>query len=195
MSMPIDREAFDLAIDLTLLTPEHVSPQEGGKTRPILSGYRCTVDLADSHWVTAFYLQDRETLNPGETARALVQFSVPQLALEHLNRETILLLREGGRLVGRGRIVEFLSIEKNAAKYRQREEEWARQQEERRAANAAALARQQEERLTQLQAEEFVRQEKAAAAKRKRTALEKREKKHVRPTKKTSRGQPRPGTR
>lgn len=127
MKMHMKCEEYDLEIDLTLLTPE-----EGGRMQGIRSGYRCTVDLAGSYWVTEFHLSDqnREWLNPGETDRVLVYTVVPNLMLEYLTWETPLLLREGGRLVGCGRVVEFLNLKKHAEQVKRQQEEQEKRRQE-----------------------------------------------------------------
>jgi hypothetical protein len=137
----ITREEYDLEIDLTLLRTE-----DGGKPRGIRSGYRCLVDIAGSLCVSEFHFsdQDREWLNPGETARVLVWTTFPNLMLEHFTLETPLRLLEGYRLIGQGRIIKFLNLENHAKQW---EEQQARYEEESRARKAAALAKEQEERL------------------------------------------------
>ncbi len=123
----MEREEYDLEIDLTLLKSE-----EGGRIHGIRSGYRCMVDITGTCWVTEFHFSDqnREWLNPGETGRVLVYTIVPNLMLEYLTSETPLLLYEGGRLVGRGRIVEFLNLKKHAEQIKQQQEEQAKRRQE-----------------------------------------------------------------
>jgi hypothetical protein len=174
-----EREEYDLEIDLTLLTRE-----EGGRMYGIRSGYRCVVAINRIWWTTEFHLsdQDREDLNPGETCKVLVYSIVPGLLLEHLTLETPLLLSEGGRIIGRGRILEFLNLEKHAEQVRQ---ENIRHEEEVRRQKAAAQAKKEAERLARFQTLAERGAGKAALARRKKAILAKREKGRVQQTKKT----------
>lgn len=110
-------EQYDMEVELTLFRFE-----EGGRKVGILSNsYGPTIVLNGSVWHAHLILQDRDVLNPGETAHVFVAFFFPHLVKE-LHVDQTFFLFESGRPIGRGRILRLLNFEKRAEEARQKDE-------------------------------------------------------------------------
>lgn len=115
-----DHEQYDIEVELTLLTPD-----EGGRKKGLPLEFNGPhIYLDGKEWLAWFTLQDREILNPGETARAFVTFFFrPQELIGRLQPDQEFLLHEAYHPIGKGRILSLLNFEKHAERAKQREEE------------------------------------------------------------------------
>jgi hypothetical protein len=112
-------EQYDIEVELTLFTPE-----EGGRERGF-SGefYGPHIAFGGYEWLAHFTLQNREALQPGETARAFVTFFFrPQDLLGKLQPGLPFLLHEGYHPIGTGRVLTILNFEQHAEEARRQEE-------------------------------------------------------------------------
>ena len=100
----MDREP-DVEAEFTLLTPE-----QGGRTTPVSSGYR------PNHLVKPGYLTSgthhyvsTEEIPPGGTALGSITFITPEAYPHCLAVGQVVLVQEGGRLVGEAKITRILN--------------------------------------------------------------------------------------
>ena len=83
--------------------------EEGGRSAPLPSGYRCAIDLAAPDLNTAqFEFTDTGELGPGSRGPALVWLLQPQLLTARLAKGAAFRLFEGGRRVAEGTILRVL---------------------------------------------------------------------------------------
>jgi len=111
---------YDIEVVLTLFVPE-----EGGRKVGFPSTFNGPhIYLDGGEWLARFTLQDREMLNPGETARVFVTFFYnPHYLLGMLYPNKPFLLHEGYHPIGKGRILSLLNFEKHAEEAKREEEE------------------------------------------------------------------------
>jgi hypothetical protein len=107
---------------LTLLVQLHLlGTQEGGRSNPISSGYRPLCEFSGvpgsgpTVGLCEVALMDGETLAPGATGRAWLQFA-PAVAglvrsLAAASHEVLIL--EGNRIVGRAIVMERAGLDRN----------------------------------------------------------------------------------
>jgi hypothetical protein len=70
------------------------------------------------------YLGDVEPVYPGQTVLAQLSFLSPQYHVGKLYPGKEFLLREGQRVIGRGRVTKILDLEKSAKEAEEREAKW-----------------------------------------------------------------------
>jgi elongation factor Tu len=92
--------------------------EEGGRTRPVFTGYRPQFYYGGEDWDAAHTFLGVEQVNRGETVTAQLKFFRPQ---NHVGRIAVGMefqLREGKRCVATGRVTKILHLDENAAKVR-----------------------------------------------------------------------------
>lgn len=115
-----DHNQYDMEVELTLFGPEEEGRVMGFPS--IFSGPHIYLDNCE--WLAQFTLQERERLNPGETARVFVTFFYkPHYLLGRLHPTKLFLLHEGYHPIGKGKILSLLNFEKHAEEAKQQEEE------------------------------------------------------------------------
>jgi hypothetical protein len=89
--------------------------EDGGRRRPIFSGYRCncwigarTAGGEKAYNDAAIWFETQDRLNPGETTVARLQPAIPQY-WNHVNAGLVIDLCEGPWVIGKARVVELLS--------------------------------------------------------------------------------------
>jgi hypothetical protein len=98
--------SYDIEVELTLFSSE-----EGGRQTGIPSNsYGPHIVVNGYEWHAYFILQDREILNPGETAHVFVTFFFPEL-VKDLYDNQIFFLHEGYHPIGKGRVLSMLNFE------------------------------------------------------------------------------------
>jgi|ERR1051326_4252018 elongation factor Tu len=103
----------DIEAEIRLLTTE-----EGGRHTPARSGYRPQFYYEGHDWDAHQEYPDAEWVHPDETARTLLWFLSPD---DHLGRVHVGMefeVREGARVVGRGRITKILNLAESAERVR-----------------------------------------------------------------------------
>ena len=114
-----DRENNDIEVELTLLTPE-----KGGRKKGFPMQFTGPHVYFDGYELSAWFtLLDRETFNPGETARVFVAFSFhPQILIGKLYSDKKIFLHEGYHLIGHGRILSNFNFDKHVEEEKRRGE-------------------------------------------------------------------------
>jgi translation elongation factor EF-Tu-like GTPase len=100
---------YDIEAIVTFLPTEH-----GGRKGYAGRGYRPQFYYDGHDWDTAHHYPDVERVEPGQTARVLVQFISPQAHVGKLRPGSAFLVREGQRIVGYGAVTRILSLEERA---------------------------------------------------------------------------------
>src|SRR5215471_18452450 len=95
---------YDIEAVVTFLPTEH-----GGRKGYALSGYRTQFYYDGHDWDSAHHYPDVDRVEPGETARVLLQFISPEAHIGKLNPGSAFLIREGQRIVGYGAVTKILS--------------------------------------------------------------------------------------
>ena len=100
----------DVESEITFLTPE-----EGGRSTPVMSGYRPQFYYDGHDWDAIHnYPDEQEPVCPGQTVTVYLSFLSPQYQVEKIYPGKEFLIREGARVVGRGRVTKILELEKSA---------------------------------------------------------------------------------
>jgi|SRR5437667_11873967 len=99
----------DVEAEIRFLTPE-----EGGRRTPVRSGYRPQFYYDGHDWDAHQEYLDAEWVQPGETARTLLWFLSPEAHLGRVHVGMEFEVREGARVVGRGRITKILNLAESA---------------------------------------------------------------------------------
>jgi hypothetical protein len=86
-------------------------PEEGGRKSPALTGYRPQFYYDGHDWDAEHNYPDVGKVNPGETARALLTFISPEFHRNRVHPGMTFEIREGARVVGRGKVTRLLSVE------------------------------------------------------------------------------------
>ncbi|MEO7972158.1 MAG: elongation factor Tu [Thermoanaerobaculia bacterium] len=113
--MTSDRSPFSFAPDAEAEVT-FLSSGEGGRRSPARSNYRPQFHYEGHDWDAVHEYPDVDSVNPGETARVLLRFLTPE---EHLGRVVPGLefsIREGARIVARGRITKILALAESVAR-------------------------------------------------------------------------------
>jgi elongation factor Tu len=111
------RRAKDVEAEITFLTTE-----EGGRKCPAFSDYRPQFYYDRQDWDAVHtYIGDVEPVYPGQTVMAYLSFLSPQYHVGKLYPGKEFLLREGQRIVGKGRVTEILELEESAKEAEARE--------------------------------------------------------------------------
>jgi elongation factor Tu len=87
---------------------------EGGRWRPVYSGYRPQFFYDDRDWDAEHEYPDTEMVNPGDTVRAYLRFFSPQAHLGRVHVGMPFAIREGSRTVGLGTVTEILDLPSSA---------------------------------------------------------------------------------
>ena len=93
----------------------------GGRRMPICSGWRPQFRYCDQDepgdWDVVFFTDEHvEWVTPGQTVEAYLCFLSPHRQLGKLYPGTEFLLREGARIVAKGKVLEILALEESARK-------------------------------------------------------------------------------
>jgi translation elongation factor EF-Tu-like GTPase len=103
----------DIEAEIRFLTAE-----EGGRHTPARSGYRPQFYYDGHDWDALQEYPDVEWVHPGETARTLLWFLSPDAQLGRVHEGMEFEVREGARVVGRGRVTKILSLAESAERVR-----------------------------------------------------------------------------
>jgi translation elongation factor EF-Tu-like GTPase len=109
---PIDIEA-----EIYFLTTE-----EGGRRTPVSSGYRPQVYYDGYDWdAIQNYVGVVEPVQLGQTVTAHLSFLSPQYQVGKLYPGKEFLIREGSRVVGKGRVTKVVDLERSAKEAEERD--------------------------------------------------------------------------
>jgi translation elongation factor EF-Tu-like GTPase len=86
-------------------------PDEGGRSRPVASGYRGQFYYDRHDWDAQQEFPDAEWVDPGVTARALLSFLSPDAHRGRVTPGMAFEVREGPHVVGRGRVTKVFGWE------------------------------------------------------------------------------------
>jgi translation elongation factor EF-Tu-like GTPase len=100
---------MDVEAEITYLTPE-----EGGRSKPGFTGYRPQFRYDGHDWDAIHTYPDVELVMPGQTARAYLSFLSPQCHVGRLFPGKEFEIREGARVVARGRVTKIMELEVSA---------------------------------------------------------------------------------
>jgi len=92
----------------------YLTPQEGGRTTPVFSGYRGQFYYNGLDCDAPQEFPDVEEVKPGETVKAYLAFLSPQLHAKNIYEGMGFLVREGARTVGKGKVTKILELEASA---------------------------------------------------------------------------------
>lgn len=107
----------DIEAEITFLTTE-----EGGKKQPVFSGYRPQFFVEGQDFVVVHEFFDVvEPVYPGQTAMAYLSFTYPEYLIKVLHVGKEFLIREGQKVVARGKVTKILDLEKSAIEAERRE--------------------------------------------------------------------------
>ena len=95
-----------------------VPTEEGGRSSPVFSGYRPQFFYDGHDWDADQEYPDVESVLPGQTVRALLRFISPDSHIGRLHPGTEFQVREGSRVVARGRVTKILHLEESAQRVR-----------------------------------------------------------------------------
>ena len=93
---------MDLEADITFLTSA-----EGGRTRPIYSGYRPAHLVKDNYLTTGIHHYEKDEVQPGDTVIGTIRFLSPEAYPKSLWLEKIIRIQEGSRLIGFAKVIEI----------------------------------------------------------------------------------------
>ena len=99
----------DVEAEITFLTTE-----EGGRKSFILSGYRPQFFYGGEDHVAIQEFLGKERVYPGESVTVHVYLLHPELLYRSMNQGDSFSLREGMRVVAKGRITRILNLVENA---------------------------------------------------------------------------------
>ncbi|MBL8168063.1 MAG: elongation factor Tu [Acidobacteria bacterium] len=88
--------------------------EEDGRNSPTRSGYRPQFYYDGHDWDAVLTYAGVEWVYPGQTAKAYLSFLSPECHVGKLYPGKEFLLREGTRVVGKGRVVKILRLEESA---------------------------------------------------------------------------------
>ena len=91
-----------------------VPTEQGGRSVPAFSGYRPQFYYDGLDWDAVQEYPDVEKVLPGETVRALLSFSRPQMHFGRVFDGMEFLVREGQRTVARGKVTKILGLAERA---------------------------------------------------------------------------------
>ena len=93
-----------------------VSANQGGRSTPAFSGYRPQFYYDDHDWDADQEYPDVESVLPGQTVRALLRFASPDAHVGRVHPGMEFQVREGARIVARGRVTKILHLEESAVR-------------------------------------------------------------------------------
>ena len=92
--------------------------EQGGRRGPAYSGYRPQFYYDGHDWDADQEYPDVESVLPGQTVRALLRFISPDAHVGRLHQGTEFQVREGARIVARGRVTKILHLEESVERVR-----------------------------------------------------------------------------
>ena len=95
-----------------------VPTDQGGRSKPAFSGYRPQFYYDRHDWDADQEYPDVESVLPGQTARALLRFLSPEAHVGRVQLGMEFEVREGTRLVARGRVTKILHLDESAQRVR-----------------------------------------------------------------------------
>ena len=115
MSAPAKTYAFppDIEAEITFVPTE-----QGGRKTPAFSGYRPQFYYDSHDWDADQEYPDVESVLPGQTVRALLRFASPDAHVGRVQPGMEFEVREGARVVARGRVTKMLHLEESAQRVR-----------------------------------------------------------------------------
>jgi translation elongation factor EF-Tu-like GTPase len=117
MNMQKSNFPRDVEAEITFLTTE-----EGGRKTPAFSGYRPQFYIDGQDFVVVHEFFDVvEPVYPGQTVKAYLSFTYPEYLVKVLHPGKEFLIREGQRVIGRGRVTKILGLEESAKGAEERE--------------------------------------------------------------------------
>ena len=103
----------DVEVEVTFLSAEN-----GGRSRPVTSGYRPQFHYDGHDWDATQTYIGRNEVAPGETVRAYLSFLSPEMHVGRIRPCMPFLIREGFRVVGYGVVLSVLELEESAERAR-----------------------------------------------------------------------------
>jgi translation elongation factor EF-Tu-like GTPase len=97
-----------------------LTPAEGGRSTPAFGNYRPQFYYAGHDWDARHEYPDVEQVNPGDTVRAYLAFMSPAEHFGKVHSEMAFEIREGERIVGRGKVTKILELEESANRVKQK---------------------------------------------------------------------------
>lgn len=96
-----------------------LNSEEGGKKQPVFSGYRPQFYVDGQDFVVVHEFFDVvEPVYPGQTVKAYLSFTYPEYLMNVLHHGKEFMIREGQRVVARGRVTKLINLEKSAERQR-----------------------------------------------------------------------------
>ena len=92
--------------------------EQGGRSVPGFSGYRAQFYYDEHDWDAVYEFPDNENVSPGETARVFLRFLSPSGHVGRVHAGMDFHVREGTRVVARGRVTEILKLAESAERVR-----------------------------------------------------------------------------
>jgi translation elongation factor EF-Tu-like GTPase len=101
-------KGFDIEAEISFLSSE-----EGGRTKPAYTGFRPPIyyDDPEMGWDAMYDWGTEEPIQPGATVHARISFLSSEAHRGRLYPGKEFELREGSRVVGRGRVTRLLELE------------------------------------------------------------------------------------
>lgn len=91
-----------------------VPTERGGRKTPAFSGYRPQFYYDGHDWDADQEYPDVGSALPGQTVRALLRFASPDVHVGRVYPGLEFQIREGARIVARGRVTKILHLEESA---------------------------------------------------------------------------------
>jgi translation elongation factor EF-Tu-like GTPase len=91
---------------------------EGGRSLPAVSDWRPMVFYDSEFWIVLINFPDVPRVNPGEQARAFLDFFSPDVHVNKLSVGTTFRIHEGRAPVAHGTITKILNLEESAQRVR-----------------------------------------------------------------------------
>lgn len=91
-----------------------LKPEEGGRSTHAFNDYRPQFYYEGHDWDSRHVYPDVNQVNPGDTVRAYLGFLSPAEHWGKLYPNMKFEIREGARIVGRGKITQILELEVSA---------------------------------------------------------------------------------
>jgi translation elongation factor EF-Tu-like GTPase len=115
MSTPSKTYSFppDIEAEITF-----VPTDRGGRTTPAFSGYRPQFYYNEQNFDADQEYPDVEAVFPGQTVRAFLRFLSPDVHIDRVRPGLEFEVREGVRIVARGRVTKILNLAKSAERVR-----------------------------------------------------------------------------
>ena len=107
---------WDIEVELTFLSTE-----EDGRKGHAFSGYRSQFYYDGHDWDAIHNYLNVEAVYPGQTVTAQLSFLSPQCHVGKLYPGKEFLIREGQRVVGKGRVTKILDLENSAKRVEEKE--------------------------------------------------------------------------